>query len=94
MKVIKEVLKDQPFVAYKMNEEFNGKIVIDVREIITILNMFNQALYPIKIKEGCLMEAQPIQSYTGKEASLRKFLNLGKNNREQIILNMKPVIGG
>ncbi|WP_054696353.1 hypothetical protein [Syntrophomonas palmitatica] len=94
--VIKEVLKDQPFanrVAYKMNEEFNGKVTIDVREIITILNMFNQALYPIKSKEGGLLETQPIQSYTGKEASLRKFLNLGKDNREQIIINMKPIIG-
>lgn len=93
--VIKEVLRDEQFadrIAYKMNEQFNGRTVIDVREIITILNMFNQALYPIRNRDGGLMEVQPIQSYMGKETSLRKFLNLGKETREQIIMNMKPVI--
>lgn len=93
--VIKQAISKQSFadrVAYKMNQQFNGETAIDVREIITILNMFNQALYPIRTKEGGLMEVQPIQSYTGKETSLRKFLNLGKEKREQIILNMQPII--
>ncbi len=94
--VIKKVLEDQPFanrIGYKMNQQFNGKTVIDVREILAIINMFNQALYPIKTKEGGLLESQPIQSYTGKEASLKKFINLGEGKREQIILDMQPVIG-
>lgn len=94
--VIKEALSELSFserIAYKMNEHYNDDITpIDVREIITILNMFNQALYPIKTREGTLSEIQPIQSYTGKETSLRKFLNLGKDKREEIIRNMKPVI--
>jgi hypothetical protein len=38
------------------------------------------------------MEVQSIQSYMGKETSLTKFLNLGNETREQIIMNMKPVI--
>ena len=96
--VIKGSLKNLEFakrVAYKMNEHYNDddvEVPIDVREIITILNMFNQALYPIKTKEGTLAESQPIQSYTGKETSLKKFLKLGKVKREEVIVNMQPVI--
>lgn len=95
--VIKKVFDPLPFsnrIAYKMNEHYNDPnvIPIDVREIITILNMFNQAIYPIRNHDGRLSELQPVQCYTGKEASLKRFLNLGKKNREQIISYMSPII--
>lgn len=95
--VIKKVFDPLPFsnrIAYKMNEHYNNPnvIPIDVREIITILNMFNQAIYPIRNHDGRLSELQPVQCYTGKEASLKRFLNLGKKNREQIISYMSPII--
>ena len=98
--VIKEVLKGLSFadrVAYKMNEHYNDKDVpapIDVREIIAILNMFNQAIYQI-ISNGRLTETHPIQSYTGKETSLRRFLDLNSNNpnqREVILKNMHGIV--
>jgi len=94
---IKKVISELGFsdrIAYKMNEHYNeDKVVpIDVREIITILNMFNQTLYPIKSKDGTASDSQPIQSYTGKEVSLKRFLGLGKENRENIICRMGPVI--
>ncbi len=81
-------------IAYKMNEYFNDQniVPIDVREVITVLNMFNQVIYPIRSKDGRLSEVQPVQCYTGKESSLRRFLNLGKEKREQIITNMTPII--
>ena len=46
--------------------------------------MFNQSIYPIT------GESQPIQSYTGKAASLTRFLNLKAH--DQIITNMTPII--
>jgi hypothetical protein len=95
--VIKDAMSELEFsdrIAYKMNEHYeeDGVTPIDVREIITILNMFNQALYPIKSKDGTASDSQPIQSYTGKEISLKRFLGLGKENREEIIYRMKPII--
>lgn len=94
--VIKKALSSLKFkdrIAYKMNEHYYEDIAsIDVREIITVLNMFNQALYPIKQKDGTIGEIQPIQSYTGKEISLKKYLNLGKEDRELITKKMTPII--
>ena len=95
--VIKEVMSELDFsgrIAYKMNEHYaeDGVAPIDVREIITILNMFNQALYPIKSKDGTASDSQPIQSYTGKEVSLKRFLSLGKEVREDIVRRMEPII--
>lgn len=94
-KVLKEILADMPFsdrIQYKMNEYYETGIdVVDVREIIAILNMFNQALYPVKVNNS-LTDLHPLQSYSGKETSLRKFLNLGKDKREEILLKMKPII--
>lgn len=94
--VIKKALSSLNFkdrVAYKMNEHYYEDVAsIDVREIITVLNMFNQALYPIKQKDGTIGEIQPIQSYTGKEISLKKYLNLGKEDRELITKKMTPII--
>ena len=94
--VLKEVLDPFAFekrIAYHMNQHCNEDIeVIDVREIITILNMFNQQLYPITGQQGLSGESQPIQSYTGKEVSLKRFLNLGKENREATLRQMEPII--
>lgn len=95
--VIKDAFSSLPFsnrIAYKMNEHYNDPdiVPIDVREIITILNMFNQAIYPMRNNDGRLSELQPVQCYTGKEASLKRFLNLGKEKREFIIYCMKPII--
>ena len=54
---MKEILKPFPFenrIAYHMNQYCNEKDiqVIDVRGIITILNMFNQNLHPIVGQQG------------------------------------------
>lgn len=85
---IKEALKNEPYferIAFKQNEHVGDKNIIDVREIIAIMNMFNQSIFP---PNG---ETQPIQSYTGKEASLNRFLRL-KESRNQIVKNMTPII--
>ena len=83
--VLKAILRAFPFekrIAYRMNQHFNENIqIIDVREIITILNMFNQNIYPIVGQQGLSGDSQPIQSYTGKEVSLKRFLNQGKEKR-------------
>ena len=101
--VIKDVLKDLPFahrIQYKMNEHYNDADIspMDVREILAIILMFSQEVYPYKTSMGTLSETQPIQCYSGKEASLRKFLNMSSNQeeskrkREQMIKNMSPII--
>lgn len=102
--VIKKAFERLPFsrrIQYKMNEHYNdGDITeIDVREIIAILLMFSQEIYPYKTGQGILSEIQPIQCYSGKEASLRKFLkcnstdeNKQKSNREKMVKSMTPII--
>ncbi len=85
---IKEALQNETFynrIAFKQNEHAGEKNIIDVRDIIAVMNMFNQELYP---KSG---ESQPISSYTAKEASLSRFLRL-KESRDQIVKNMTPII--
>ena len=85
---IKDALKNEEFferIAFKQNEHAGEKNIIDIREIIAIINMFNQSIYPVN------GETQPIQSYTGKEASLNRFLRL-KDSRDQIIKNMATII--
>lgn len=93
--VIKSIFNRLPFgnrIQYKMNEYYDSNIsVIDVREIISIILMFSQEVYPIK-ENGILSENQPIQCYSGKEASLRKYIKLGKAQREQMIINMEGII--
>lgn len=93
---LKSILEPLPFekrIAYHMNQHYDeGVQIIDVREIITILNMFNQNLYPVLGQEGLSGDGQPIQSYTGKEVSLKRFLNQGKESRERILENMRPII--
>ena len=94
--VIKEQLSPLPFshkIAYKMNEHYNDDIVpIDVREIIAIILMFSQTVYPFKKTDGTLNDLQPIQCYTGKETSLKKFINLDKAVRENMINNMAKIL--
>jgi hypothetical protein len=68
-------------ISFKQNQyhdDSDTKNIIDVREFISIINMFSQVLYPTA-------ENHPIQSYTGKETSLKKFLNMGlsKNEKEE-----------
>lgn len=95
---LKGILKPYPFenrIAYHMNQHCDEKDFqsIDVREIITILNMFNQSLYPIVGQQGLSGDSQPIQSYTGKEISLKRFLGQGKEKREDILSKMQPIVG-
>lgn len=71
---------------------------VDVREIISILNMFNLALYSNKSLQG----TQPIQSFSGKEVGLKKFLQAGqerdasdelcRETRETQLRQMAPII--
>ena len=87
-------------IQYKMNEHYNDDITgIDVREIIAVLLMFSQEIYPFKSSDGTLSEIQPIQCYSGKEASLKKFLNCNghdlmskRRNRNKMIENMVEII--
>mgnify|MGYP000779976681 FL=1 len=101
--VIKDAFKDLPFshrIQYKMNEHYNDEHIIplDVREILAITLMFSQVVYPNITSRGTLSETQPVQCYSGKEATLRKFLNIANNpsrnkqEREQMIKNMSPLI--
>lgn len=101
---IKEAFNGLSFshrIQYKMNEHYNEADIseIDVREIIAIMLMFSQEIYPYKNSQGVLTETQPIQCYSGKEASLRKFLNcnasqeeMKKINRERMVKRMSPII--
>ena len=95
--VLKSAFKGIPFdnrIAYKMNEHYNleGVTPIDVREVLAIILMFSQVMYPYKTSSGTISETQPVQCYTGKETSLKKFLNLGKERREDMIKAMSPII--
>ena len=70
---------------------------IDVREIIAILNMFNLRLYP-----NTRSSPHPIQSFSGKEVGLERFLRAGldkdasdemcREEREKILRQMAPII--
>lgn len=88
-------------IQYKMNEHYGEEDItpIDVREIIAITAMFSQSMYPFKTSLGTLNESQPIQCYSGKETTLRKFLNMDgsdkhqqKINRDTMVKMMKPII--
>ena len=100
---LKGAFKTLPFahrIQYKMNEHYNddGISPIDIREIIAITAMFSQSMYPFRSSIG-LNDLQPIQCYSGKEATLRKFLCMDskdkeqqKINRDTLVRNMKPII--
>ena len=101
---LKEALSNNSFynrIQFKMNEHYNDEGIdpIDVREIISILLMFSQEIYPYKTADGVLSDVQPMQCYSGKEASLKKFLKQNggmeeqqKIDRENMIRNMMPII--
>lgn len=94
--IIKKIVADMKFaqkISYKMYEQDDQKIKkdIDVREIIAILMMFFQNVYPCLNEAGDLNEIQPIQCYTGKEATLKKFIKLGKEKREETISQMQNI---
>ena len=94
---IKTVLSNLPFasrIQYKMNEYWGEDVeTIDIREVLAITIMFSQAIYPyFDKKNNSLIGTQPIQCYSGKEASLKKFINLGKDVRELMIKSMTPII--
>jgi|GEM_PF-223346 len=71
---------------------------VDVREVISIMNMFNQELYSNKD----LQATQPIQSFSGKEVGLKKFLQAGLDRnatdeecrkvRDRLLTQMAPII--
>lgn len=92
---LKKVFSKLPFgerIQYKMNEYYDEKIsVIDVREVIAIIMMFSQENYPVT-ENNILSETQPIQCYTGKEATLRKFIKMGEEERNAMIENMSAII--
>lgn len=79
---------------HRYDEDIRNNI-IDIKEIIAITNMFNPKLY------NPTEALHPIQSYSGKEVSLRKFLNvvdqtLPENEkieqRNNLIKNMSIII--
>lgn len=95
--VLKDVMKDLNFgnrIAYKMNEHYNNDDInpIDVREIIALISMFSQTIYPFKNVDGTLNEQQPIQCYTGKETTLKRFVKIEKEDREKMLNDMRDVI--
>lgn len=102
---IKNAFENLPFanrIQYKMNEHYNANdiVAIDVREVIAIMLMFSQEIYPYKTAQGGLSDVQPIQCYSGKEASLRKFLHCNsanpeqqKLNRENMVNRITPIVG-
>jgi hypothetical protein len=102
---LKRALENTQFterIQYKMNEHYSTdpKVnTIDVREVISILLMFCQEVYPYKVG-GSLSSSQPLQCYSGKEASLRKFLysvgessdpSTQKANREKMLKNISAI---
>ncbi len=104
--LLKKIMKDDkiegnPYferIEFKQNQMQGTRNAIDIREIIAILNMFNQKLYPNTDPE----DSSPIQSFTGKEVSLKRFLQMGQPSntpddtlqeiRNAEIRNMIPVI--
>lgn len=85
-------------IQYKMNEDISDRLpedqkdlsVIDVREIIALTIMFSNEIYPVKDVYGNICNVFPIQCYSGKEASLKKFLNVKK--RDSMLKNMKDIV--
>ena len=95
--VLKDIMNDLKFgyrIAYKMNEHYNDDNInpIDVREVIALISMFSQTIYPFKNVDGTLNDQQPIQCYTGKEATLKRFVNIEKLDREKMLNNMRKII--
>lgn len=94
---LKIAISNQKFadrISYKMNAFYGEekKSSIDVREVLAIILMFSQELYPKKDENGLLTTKHPIQCYSGKEATLKKFIDLKKAQRDKMIDNMSSII--
>jgi hypothetical protein len=74
--IIKNILSNSNFldrVQFKQNQYiYEDKNIIDAREVVAILNMFNLDLYPNN--PNVVGFSHPIQSYNSKEASLKRYL--------------------
>ena len=82
-KVLKEILKDNNFInriqwkMFEKNEDSKVKM-IDVRELIALMNIFNKKIY-----DHLDSTNHPIQSYSGKEISLKKFVDKYKSPKDR-----------
>ena len=80
-------------VELKMNQQLEESNHIDIRMVISILLMFNQDLYPVST-DTITLTAHPKQMYGGKEAALKKYLELGDGDtavRDAMLRKMSPV---
>lgn len=81
-------------VELKMNQQREVSNAIDIRTLISILLMFNQDLYPCKVAPCSLFHSHPKEMYGGREAALKKYLELGGGNpaaRNDILTKMAPI---
>lgn len=82
-------------VELKMNQMLEEKNSIDVRNLISILLMFNQDLFPNDDESAAVSTTvHPIQMYGGKETALKKYLELGGGDpvsRDLQLRRMAPV---
>lgn len=81
-------------VEVKMNRRKDTENSIDIRNIISMLLMFNQDLYPL-VEEQTSKEIFPIQMYGGKESALKKYLALGggkSEGRDEALRKMAPIM--
>lgn len=87
--VLKEILKDEPYkndVLYmenEVNKETGKNKTIDIREIISLINMFDWKIFP----SGKSM----VTSYSSKSKSINEFLEIYKDN-DELLLERKKVI--
>lgn len=104
--VLKDIIKDHTIngnryidrIEFKQNQMRGEKNIIDIREVVSILNMFNQKLYDNSQPNI----PSPIQSFSGKEVSLNRFLQMDlpddtpeekvREYREGLLENMAPII--
>lgn len=82
--LIKDALKNEPFldnIAFKQYEQ--GK-KIDAREVIALISMFNKDVFDEK--------SQPTITYSGKEVVTRRYVKDVSNSQNNSYLKMKKII--
>lgn len=82
-------------VELKMNQQLEEANHIDVRNLISIILMFNQDVYPIPSNRVPELNNVPIRMYGNPEAALKKYLALGGGDpekRSKIIGKMTPIL--
>lgn len=102
--VLKVILSGRAYstrIEYRQNEMRGVSGKIDVRDIIGIINMFNQRIYPVDRKPFGVSN-HPIGVYGAKEKNLENFLRMGlpasasreecQVLRNQVLLQMAPII--